>query len=309
MTHSKSPVPNNRYPIPETRNPIPDTFSYFCTMNLRKHIPEFFIRPRNTVIQIIFTALFAYAFILIYHPFGSQEWFEVNQGQFAFYAGFVVVLGMLVVIISRVIMSQIRKRLTITIAGYSLMTALEVLAMTGFYMMIQKVFLKDDRFWFEVYYTAIENTSLILLIPYLISILYFAWQDKKQNLDQLLRQKENGDKPRFIPFADENGEVRITLNLADLLYIEANENYVLIHFVENDKPERFLLRNSMKGVEGQLALFPVVRCHRSYLVNTLRIKVAKKDKSGLIIQLHAPTSIQLPVSATFKDKIINALAT
>ncbi len=276
-------------------------------MNFRKPIPDFFIRPRNTVIQIIFTALFSYAFILIYHPFGSQEWFEVNQGQFAFYAGFVVVLGMLVVIISRVIMSQIRKRRTITIAGYSLMIMLEVLAMTGFYMMIEKVFLKDDRFWFEVYYTAIENASLILLMPYLISLLYFAWQDKKQHFDQLLQNKGQEEKPRFIPFADENGEVRITLKLDDLLYIEANENYVFIHFVESDKLERFLLRNSMKGVEGQLALFPVVRCHRSYLVNTLRIKVAKKEKSGLIIQLSSPTTIQLPVSATFKEKVINTL--
>ena len=78
---------------------------------------------------------------------------------------------MLVVIISRIIMTQIRKRRRITIAGYSLMISLEVLAMTGFYMMIQKVFLKDPRFWFEVYYTAILNATLILLIPYLISLL------------------------------------------------------------------------------------------------------------------------------------------
>jgi len=157
-------------------------------MNLNHPIPDFFIKPRNTVIQVIFTALFAYTFILIYHPFGSQSWFEINTGQFAFYTGFVVVLGMVVVIVSRVIMTQIRKRWQVTIAGYALIIALEVLAMTGFYMMIQKVFLKDQRFWFEVYYTAILNATLILLIPYLISLLYFAWLDKKQNFEKLMVQ-------------------------------------------------------------------------------------------------------------------------
>ena len=231
-------------------------------------IPAFFIRPRNTVIQILFTTLFSYAFILLYHPFGSQSWFEVNQGQFAFYAGFIVVVGMIVVIISRVIMTQIRKRFTITIGGYALMVALEIIAMTGFYMMIEKVFLKDPRFWFEVYYTAILNASLILLIPYLISLLYFAWEENKRQLQRIQKQKKQAGKPRYVAFRDENGEIRLTVKLDDLLYVEANENYVLIHYLHNDQPGRFLLRNSLKKVEEDLSEYPVLMCHRSFLVHT-----------------------------------------
>jgi hypothetical protein len=198
-------------------------------MNLNYPIPDFFVKRRNTVIQILFTTIFAYAFILIYRPFNSRSWFDVNTGKFAFGVGFVVVLGMLVVIISRVIMSQIRKVRTITIAGYAIMIAIEVLAMTGFYMMIQKVFLKDPRFWFEVYYTAILNATLILLIPYLMSLLYFAWYDKKQKLENLLFAKTNEPESRFIHFDDENGDTKLSMQLNDLLYIEASENYVIIH--------------------------------------------------------------------------------
>lgn len=274
-------------------------------MNLRKSIPDFFIRPRNTVIQIIFTALFAYAFILIYHPFGSQSWFEVNQGQFAFYAGFIVVLGMLVVIGSRVIMTQVRRRWRITIAGYALMIVLEIIAMTGFYMMIEKVFLKDPRYWFEVYYTAIQNTSLILLIPYLISLLYFAWEDNKRNLEKLLVQRKQEEGPRFIVFHDESGEIRLTLKLDDLIYIEANENYVFIHYLEDHKPGRFLLRNSMKKLEEQLADFPVVRCHRSYMINLVRVRLVKKNRTGFSAQMIAPDDLSLPVSESYRQTVQN----
>jgi len=272
-------------------------------MDLRKSIPDYFVRPRNTVIQIIFTSLFAYAFILIYHPFGSQGWFEVNQGQFAFYAGFIVVLGMLVVIGSRVIMTQIRKRWRITIAGYALMIALEIIAMTGFYMMIEKVFLKDSRYWFEVYYTAIENASLILLIPYLISLLYFAWEDKKQNLERLLVQRKQEEGPRFVVFHDENGEIRLTLKLDDLIYIEANENYVFIHYLEDNKPGRFLLRNSMKKIEEQLSDYPVVRCHRSYMINLVRVRLVKKSRTGFIAQMVTPDDLTLPVSDSYRQEV------
>ncbi len=276
-------------------------------MNLNYPIPDFFVKRRNTVIQILFTTIFAYAFILIYRPFNSRSWFDVNTGKFAFGVGFVVVLGMLVVIISRVIMSQIRKVRTITIAGYSIMRAIEVLAMTGFYMMIQKVFLKDPRFWFEVYYTAILNATLILLIPYLMSLLYFAWYDKKQKLDNLLFAKTNEPESRFIHFDDENGDTKLSMQLNDLLYIEASENYVTIHYLDHTQPDRMLLRNSMKRMEEQLTGFPVVRCHRSFMVNLNRVRLAKKTKSGMVVELSATVPIRLPVSETYRSNFSETL--
>ncbi|MDD4645157.1 MAG: LytTR family DNA-binding domain-containing protein [Bacteroidales bacterium] len=277
-------------------------------MNWKRIIPDYFVKRRNTVIQIVFTTIFAYVFILVYHPFGSQSWFQINSGQFAFYAGSVVVLGMLVVIISRVIMTQIQKRHPITVSGYALMVALEILAMTGFYMMIQKVFLKDDRFWFEVYYTAILNTSLILLIPYLISLLYFAWLDKKQNFEKLLGAKQMETAPtRFVNFNDENGDIRLTIQLDDLLYLEASENYVTIHYLDHNQPDRMLLRTSMKRMEEQLSEFPVSRCHRSYMVNLNRVRLAKKTKTGMVVELSASVPITLPVSETYKDDITKTL--
>lgn len=293
-------------------------------MNLTRLIPDFFVKPRNTVIQIIFTTIFAYSFILIYRPFGSQGMFDNNTGKFAFYAGFIVILGMVVVIISRVIMTQCRKRWPVTIAGYSLMIALEVLAMTGFYMMIQKVFQKDPRFWFEVYYTAILNTTLILLIPYLISLLYFAWLDKKQKFEMLLVEKqsisepkpiaestsEHGtEPPRFVNFYDENGETRLTIQLGDLLYLEASENYVTIHYLDHTNHDRILLRNSMKRMEEQLAGYPIVRCHRSYMVNLNRIKLAKKTRNGLVVELSGSVPVRIPVSETYKSEVVKGLRT
>lgn len=277
-------------------------------MNLNRLIPDFFVNPRNTVIQIIFTALFAYSFILLYHPFGSQSWFEINTGQFAFYVGFVVVVGMVVVIVSRILMTRIRKYRPVTIAGYAVMIGLEVLSMTGFYMMIQKVFLKDGRFWFEVYYTAILNTTLILLIPYLISLLYFAWLDKKQKFEKL--EGTNSSDPevaRFVNFNDENGDTKLTILLSDVLYLEASENYVTIHFLSNNRLDRMLLRNSMKRLELQLAEYPIIRCHRSYMVNLNRIRLAKKAKTGMVLELSTTMTIRLPVSETYKEGVLTTL--
>jgi DNA-binding LytR/AlgR family response regulator len=174
-------------------------------------------------------------------------------------------------------------------------------------MMIQKVFLKDPRFWFEVYYTAILNATLILLIPYLMSLLYFAWYDKKQKLDNLLFAKTNEPESRFIHFDDENGDTKLSMQLNDLLYIEASENYVTIHYLDHTQPDRMLLRNSMKRMEEQLTGFPVVRCHRSFMVNLNRVRLAKKTKSGMVVELSATVPIRLPVSETYRSNFSETL--
>jgi DNA-binding LytR/AlgR family response regulator len=63
----------------------------------------------------------------------------------------------------------------------------------------------------------------------------------------------------------------------------------------------------MKRIEEQLAGLPVIRCHRSYIVNTERIKLARKGGNGLILQINAPGKIELPVSEKYRTSILNSL--
>jgi DNA-binding LytR/AlgR family response regulator len=113
--------------------------------------------------------------------------------------------------------------------------------------------------------------------------------------------------PRFVNFNDENGETKLTIQLDDLLYLEASENYVTIHYLDHTQPDRMLLRNSMKQMEEQLSGYPIIRCHRSYMVNLNRIKLAKKTKSGMVVELLASVPIRLPVSETYKDEVVRML--
>jgi len=102
--------------------------------------------------------------------------------------------------------------------------------------------------------------------------------------------------PGSIAFTDEKGVLRLSLSGSDLLYIESSDNYVLIHYSVNEKIKRYLLRNTLKNLERELENTMVTRCHRSFLVNLERVKVIRRDKDGLYIELDAPGSIDLPVS-------------
>ncbi len=266
-----------------------------------KVIPVFFVTRRNTVLQILFTTLFAYVFINIYRPFGAGEWYDVTWWLFSLVSGLLVLAGMLVVLISRLIMFRVKRSRPVTVLYYILSIAGEIVFMGALYAILERVVLGNIRPFGNLLYMAVQNTSLILLIPYSISLLFFAWQEKKMSLEELIQQIRR--KAYFIPFSDENGVLRITLKSDDLIYLEASDNYVVIHYQAGDKVKTYLIRNTLKRIESQLEGFSLVRCHRSYMVNATRVKLLKREKGAFNLWMDDAGTISIPVSRSYAEEI------
>ena len=276
-------------------------------MERPKNIPEYFISKRNIYVQIVFTTVFAYAFINIYEPFGAAHWYAISKWQFLLYSGLLVLLGMVVVIVNRVIMYQISKLRPVSLLQYSLMVAAEIIIMAAFFALIEDYALDDSRTWAELWFIAIQNTALILLIPYLISLLFFAFQEKKIKLENLTFDYLRKPVIDFIPFRDENGVMRLSLKKSDLLYLEASENYVLVHYRVRNEIKQYLLRNSLKKLENDLKQHQIVRCHRSFMVNIEMVKMMQKGKKGLELHLAGPENLVIQVSKTYEPAVISEL--
>lgn len=286
--------------------PPPKICVFLSSMDsLKRKIPEYFISKRNTIIQIVFTTVFAFVFINIYKPFGSENWYNATKLQFFIFSGLLVIQGMLVVLISRIILFQVKKRRAVTILGYAVMIALEILVMAAFYTLYEKVILKEQRTFLDLWYVASGNTSLILLIPYLISSLYFAWQDKKQNLEKLIQEKsEDRQRKEYISFSDEKEVLKLTIKTDALYYIESSDNYVIIHYADDQHVKSYLLRNSMKKMEEILQDYPVIRCHRFYMVSARQVKRIRKTGKGYAIEMNMPDNLVIPVTKTYETGVL-----
>jgi hypothetical protein len=266
-----------------------------------KLIPGYFVTPRNITVQILFTSLFAYVFINIYRPFGAGTWYQVTWYEFSFFSGLLVLAGMLVVLISRLLMFKIKKSKPITVRYYLLMVAGEILLMALLYAVIEITALNDPRPFWELWFIALQNTALILLIPYLISILFFAWREKTISFNNLLRQHTNKDQ--FIPFRDENNVLRYSVKFDDLLYIQSSDNYVVIHYLLDGRGESILVRNNLKYFEKALENFSLLRCHRSYMVNVRHIKMVQKEGNNLRLLLDTANHETIPVSRSYAQTV------
>ena len=274
-------------------------------------IPAYLYDKTNINRLILFTALFALLFINIFQPFGSRGWYpNVSDFKYFFFSSLIILIGMLVVVVSRFIMIRFAKKHTITYLHYGFWVLAEILAMSLFYSLFTKFIPEEgmSRDFMEIFHKSTVNTSLVLLLPYSILWLYFSWRDKNSLLQKMsVEEPSNGvQRKNSIAFPDEKGELRITIMLENLLYIDSSDNYVTIHYMNKSKLSHFLIRNTLKWMDENLTNdSQLVRCHRSYIVNLDKVKVIRKNKGGIIMELDIVNTPDIPVSTTFYERVMS----
>jgi len=271
-----------------------------------KNIPAYLTGKTNIVRFVVFTAVFALIFINIYAPFGVNTWYnKVTELQLFFYSSLVILFGMLVIVISRILMWQFSRKKALRYSEYAGWIFGEIVSMALAYTLIQKLLLDGTADFTIVFKKSVQITALVILLPYAILWLYLSLQEKSRLLEKLSKAPEKETIPTgMIPFHDEKQVLRISVKSEDLLYLESADNYVYIHFLDHNKISKYLVRNSLKKLEPELVRRGLLRCHRSYMVNFEKVKLIKKVKDGLNIELDLPEKVSLPVSKTYIDLII-----
>ena len=279
-------------------------------MTVEQKIPSYIHERKNTIHLILFTAFFALIFINVFKPFGSRSWYpNISDLTYFIFSSLIVLTGMLVVVLSRLLMGLYTKRNGITYIKYIIWVAAEILAMSLFYALFTKYIPKEgvNKDFIITLQEAIKNSSLVLLLPYAMAWLYFSWKDKNHLLEKITQAATPVESPKkgLIRFPDEKGELKISIMVESLLYIDSADNYATIYYLNKSKITNFLIRNSLKWMDENLSKdTPLVRCHRSYIVNLDKVKVLRKTKEGIFLELDALNTPDIPVSKTYYDRVM-----
>ena len=268
-----------------------------------RNIPSYIYDKRHIVQLVSWTAFFALVFINIYKPFSSSSWYDVSEFKFFVFSSLIILTGVLVVVLSRIVMFYWGKQHTISMRSYAVWILLEIFFMALFYT-VYTLILNPDREYMDAFEVSAINTSLVLLLPYSVLHFYFSYEDKERRLRLLEEQQEEAvDRQSVFSFFDEKQELRLSVKRSELLYIESADNYVCIWYMSKGQLRKFLLRNSLKAMEESLSDTNVLRCHRSYMVNFEQVKVIRREKEGIFLELGIDRVPDIPISKTYSEKV------
>ncbi len=280
--------------------------------------PKYLLEKRNQIIMVLFVSIFAIVFINIFKPFESSQWITAkgfSSTMYLAWSSVLVLLGMTVVAISRIIMYKYSQKPThnITIIKYAIWVFVELLLLAGAFTILAIITSRRGNISLNsldpvvIYMQAMENTVFILFIPYLISILFFSYQEKTAKLRELMDENIGFKSSTLISFRDERGVLQLSVAKENLLYIESADNYICIWYMKNDALKKQLMRITMRDISEQLADTNIVRCHRSYMVNLDLVKVMRREKENLFLELGYPNIKEIPISKTYGEQVLRRL--
>ena len=95
----------------------------------------------------------------------------------------------------------------------------------------------------------------------------------------------------------------VSLQIADLLYIEAVGNYVKVVSKRDEELQTNMLRATMKQMEEALQAYPmIVRCHRAFMINLGQVELISSNSRAMqLIMRHSHDAI--PVSRSHVHKL------
>ena len=96
---------------------------------------------------------------------------------------------------------------------------------------------------------------------------------------------------------------QVTLEISDLLYIEAVGNYVKVCQLQGNEMQTNMLRATMKQMEDTLQAYPmIVRCHRAFMVNLAQVEqISSNSRAMQLVMRHSHDAI--PVSRSNVNKL------
>lgn len=159
----------------------------------------------------------------------------------------------------------------------------------------------------------LTNTALVGIFPALALVFLTGMFRFSQNEDaasginvaissgvaELVAENPAGNAGETVEITGSTGE-SAAFPVAELCYLKAEGNYVEVVSAKAGAKSSVLLRATLKDAESALAAKApkLLRCHRSYIVNSARIRHAEGNAQGLTLTLDQP-GMEIPVSRSY----------
>jgi hypothetical protein len=250
---------------------------------------------KEILVSSFFVAATAYLFLIVFQPFGAYTY--VHEYKNLMMLPYAVITFIVYAASNFLIMGRERA----WNLKMELLKNLYVLLACSVFNYVYNIYFINHvpfsimHFFSMIFYTT-SVASPITLTYILGRYLYFG---RQWDVPQHERPATAG---RLLTITPETGTDALTLREEDFLFAESDGNYTTVHYLDGTSPGRQLLRLSLKNLEAQVGDGAIIRCHRSYIVNTGRVSKMKGNAQGYKLFVQSGAGF-VPVSRNYINKI------
>jgi hypothetical protein len=261
---------------------------------LRKPFPE--EENRSSYIRnILAVSVFVALFLFIFQPFGIDT---IESGKFLICLGFgsmTFIASYVYDFVTRRVLKLKGEREYFTFGNWilNMFGIIFLISLANFLFARSLIGTIEWRFFPQMIY----STFTIGIFP--VVALGWVLLIRQEHKYQSIADNINQQKARFKADDHANGHTVFDVPISQIRYIESLQNYVRIGYVnaENqlqEQTERATLKNILSETEDS----PLVRCHRSFLINQEAITTVAGNAQGLVLSLENCDKT-IPVSRSY----------
>ncbi len=256
---------------------------------------------REEIITAAVLGLFVSSFLFLLRPFGLHHLEMMDALRHTIVFGlltFVVTLGY--ELFSRYVLQVEYDKPSYTFGRWLVHTSILIFLIGIVNFLFLVFYLKFTPFsWFS-FMMVVLNTFLVGVFPTVfigaLNLRHLIQRNTKtaQSIEIHHQDLQHVESAELIELA--SGQEVIEVNPAQIIYVEAMQNYVALHSQSTDRP--IIIRSTMKNIADQLSGYEIIKVHRSYLVNTAQISAVSGNAQGLKLTL-SDSNIVIPVSRSY----------
>ena len=278
---------------------------------------------KETITTRLVSTLFVVTALAVFKPFGLGAWHWQAYGHLLA----IWVLGLVVVMLTEAVMRYVVQMPRSMERGVAYIirrnlwfqcinTPLVALMICLYRHFVLSNLIPSNRLSWGNY---LETLVIIAFCSFAIGLYWrFKYRSRylAMELEEIRQLNEQLGKPALTPSPVEESPITltgttndtVTLNVRDLLYVEAVGNYVKVCHLRDRQVRTDMLRATSRQMEDELEVCPtIVRCHRAFLVNLSQVEQIVSRSGMMQLRIRHCADV-LPVSRSRMAQVKAAIA-
>ena len=255
-----------------------------------------------------FSSVFIYAFLLFFQPFGVNN-YRPDEKIDLFLV--LVLLAMAALVFSMILLCEyfvrpIVFKIVIKLP-FIVWCILEITIICTTTFLLYNIFGEFHDFYFKSYIKHILEFGLVIAFPFAATIFYFKHTKiLKEYMEVQSLSKESDAMQEIVLLSGDYKNDQIALPLKSIVFIESEDNYVSLNYLEDQQLKKYLIRSTLSSLEQKLTPAFFLKCNRSIISNMIHLESFKHHQKKLTLKLKL-VSDSIIVSKSHQTKILSFL--